>query len=160
MSLGRTVSINVNDVKFDPEDELGTSFKQQTCVFYVYLNNILKGTTKYSDAQSSVSITLPPNVLADQTNVIRIIARDHGITLPNGDFAQVGTISLNIDYVKNVQEQNFGNTFTQWITLFDDPEDDEYDGDLGEDDEELPMIKTNMVIGNATAPASSKQASR
>jgi len=26
--------------------------------------------------------------------------------------------------------------------MFDDMDDDEYDGDLGEDDEELPMIKT------------------
>jgi len=32
--------------------------------------------------------------------------------------------------------------FSQWITMFDDMDDDEYDGDLGEDDEELPMIKT------------------
>ena len=30
----------------------------------------------------------------------------------------------------------------QWITLFDDQDDDEFDGDLGEDDEELPMVKT------------------
>jgi hypothetical protein len=32
------------------------------------------------------------------------------------------------------------------ITLFDDVEDDEFDGELGEDDEELPMIRTKFTI--------------
>jgi hypothetical protein len=30
--------------------------------------------------------------------------------------------------------------------LFDDTEDDEFDGDLGEDDEELPMIKAKFKV--------------
>jgi hypothetical protein len=29
----------------------------------------------------------------------------------------------------------------KWITLFDDPTDDEYDGDFTEDDPEMPMIR-------------------
>jgi len=43
----------------------------------------------------------------------------------------------------------------QWITLFDDAEDDEYDGDFGEDDEELPMIRVqfNAVHVAKEAPA-------
>jgi len=36
--------------------------------------------------------------------------------------------------------------FQQWITLFDDVEDDEFDGELGDDDEELPMINCSFVI--------------
>ena len=36
--------------------------------------------------------------------------------------------------------------FNQEITLFEDQEDDEFDGDLGEDDEELPMIKTSIQV--------------
>ncbi len=35
---------------------------------------------------------------------------------------------------------NQGKTFKQWVTLFEEPEDDEYDGDFGVDDDELPMI--------------------
>jgi len=30
--------------------------------------------------------------------------------------------------------------------LFEDHDDDEFDGELGEDDEELPMIKTSFSI--------------
>jgi len=33
--------------------------------------------------------------------------------------------------------------------LFDDVEDDEFDGDLGEDDEEMPMIRTKFTINVA-----------
>lgn len=32
------------------------------------------------------------------------------------------------------------------ITLFDDVDDDEYDGDLGEDDEEMPMVRTSITV--------------
>jgi hypothetical protein len=60
---------------------------------------------------------------------------------------QVGTISLNVEYFRNIQvNQGISETFTQWITLFDDVDDDEFDGDLGEDDEELPMIKTTFSV--------------
>jgi hypothetical protein len=59
---------------------------------------------------------------------------------------QVGTISLNVEYFRNITVSQYGETFTQWITLFDDVDDDEFDGDLGEDDEELPMIKTNFSV--------------
>jgi len=47
-----------------------------------------------------------------------------------------GTISFD-------KETDFGDVgleLTQWITLFDDPEDDTYDGTLGEDDDEGPRI--------------------
>jgi len=30
--------------------------------------------------------------------------------------------------------------------LFDDQDDDEYDGDLGEDDEELPMLRAHFTV--------------
>jgi hypothetical protein len=59
---------------------------------------------------------------------------------------QVGTISLNVEYFRNVTMSQYGDNFTQWITLFDDVDDDEFDGDLGEDDEELPMIKTTFSV--------------
>lgn len=47
-----------------------------------------------------------------------------------------GTISFD-------QETEFGEVgvvLTQWITLFDDAEDDTYDGTLGEDDVEKPRV--------------------
>jgi hypothetical protein len=53
-----------------------------------------------------------------------------------------------VEYFRNAQ----GESFTQWITLFDDVDDDEFDGDLGEDDEELPMIKTTFVLAPLDDP--------
>ena len=70
-----------------------------------------------------------------------------GAALPwDESLPQVGTISLNVEYFRNVTLSQYGDTFTQWITLFDDVDDDEFDGDLGEDDEELPMIKTTFQV--------------
>lgn len=34
----------------------------------------------------------------------------------------------------------------QWITLFDHPDDDVYDGLLGEDDEEVPRIQVEFFL--------------
>jgi len=33
-----------------------------------------------------------------------------------------------------------------WVTLFDDMEDDNFDGNLGEDDDELPRIYCNFEV--------------
>jgi hypothetical protein len=30
---------------------------------------------------------------------------------------------------------------TQWITIFDDVDDDDFDGEFNEDDEEMPLIR-------------------
>lgn len=35
---------------------------------------------------------------------------------------------------------------TQWITLFEDPDDDLYDGTLGEDDDEIPRINVTFKL--------------
>lgn len=50
----------------------------------------------------------------------------------------IGCISFN---AKAYFLDSHPSVKTQWITLFDDEEDDEYDGDFGLDDEELPMIR-------------------
>ena len=39
-----------------------------------------------------------------------------------------------------------GQSYTQWITLFDHPDDDIYDGILNEDDEEVPRVKMEFVV--------------
>jgi len=44
------------------------------------------------------------------------------------------------------------------ITLFDDVDDDEFDGDLGEDDEELPMISTIFSLTKNIPPAAPQEA--
>lgn len=74
------------------------------------------------------------------------MVKDHGEAAGEGEQAQVGTISLNVEYIRNVEPKHFGQAFKQNITLFDDVDDDEFDGELGEDDEELPMIRTTLVV--------------
>jgi len=46
--------------------------------------------------------------------------------------------------------QHGKNNFLQWITLFEDPEDDLFDGELGVNDEELPRIQVSFVIEDST----------
>ena len=38
------------------------------------------------------------------------------------------------------------NTYTQWITLFEHEEDDEYDGEMGINDDETPMLQIRFEI--------------
>ena len=144
----RLLTISVDNVQFDPEDQ-AFDFKQESCVYYVFLNHDLIGQTSKTGSKD-VQFELTPKVLNDSTNVIRFIAKDHGCPLEDGDFAQIGTISLQMDYFKNIPENLFGQKYAQWITLFDDADDDEFDGELGEDDEELPMIKTYIQVGKVS----------
>jgi len=96
---------------------------------------------------------LSKEALEDQNSVLRFIAKDTsqlqktGAQIKESDYApQVGCISLNIEYFKNVTPDQYGTKYKQMITLFDDVDDDEFDGDLGEDDEELPMIATSIIV--------------
>lgn len=80
------------------------------------------------------------------------------IMVMNGD-ELYGCISFDkeTDFTEcHVQE------LTQWITLFDDAEDDVYDGVLGEDDEEGPRVLISFkMIGslNVSGVLSDRQAS-
>lgn len=47
---------------------------------------------------------------------------------------------------------------TQWITLFDDVEDDTYDGTLGEDDSDKPRVL--LTFETVSAPQALKQISQ
>ena len=38
------------------------------------------------------------------------------------------------------------NTYTQWVTLFEHVEDDEYDGEMGINDDEEPRLKITFEI--------------
>lgn len=91
-----------------------------------------------------------------QKSVIRLIAKD--ITMcPNNrpgkgindDLdARVGTISLNKEYFIDVPSNSYGKPFKQNITLFDEVDDDDFDGELNEDDEEMPMIQCIFTVND------------
>jgi len=46
-----------------------------------------------------------------------------------------------------------GHKYTQWITLFDDQADDDYDGALGLEDEEEPRIQFEFVLNEVKIPS-------
>lgn len=60
--------------------------------------------------------------------MIRVISKDERLCLnskahkdANEDLdARVGTISLNINYFRDLNPSLYGKPLTQWITLFDD----------------------------------------
>lgn len=45
-----------------------------------------------------------------------------------------------------LSEGELDNTYNQWITLFDDQGDDEYDGALGIQDDEEPRVRLEFTI--------------
>ena len=46
-------------------------------------------------------------------------------------------------------EVEVGRIYRQWVTLFDHPDDDVFDGLIGEDDDELPRILLEIIIEEA-----------
>jgi len=59
-----------------------------------------------------------------------------------------GSISFPRDILVAAAKKKINS---HWITLFDDPNDDEYDGDFTEDDPEMPMVQVSFkkVAGQA-----------
>jgi hypothetical protein len=66
------------------------------------------------------------------------------------DEKQVGSVSIPQHIILN----GGVGSFTQWITLFEHRDDDEYDGQMGLEDEEEPRVQVNFVIGKNAAPPS------
>jgi len=66
------------------------------------------------------------------------------------DEPYVGSVSI----VRSiVLEGDIDKTYPMWITLFDDQGDDEYDGQMGVDDDEEPRIMVEMTLMDpAVAP--------
>lgn len=60
------------------------------------------------------------------------------------DEYQHGSITIPIDTYFN--HSISCGTYVQWMTLFDHPDDDEYDGILNEDDTETPRIQCEFSI--------------
>ena len=42
-----------------------------------------------------------------------------------------------------------GRVYRNWVTLFDHPDDDIYDGVVGEDDDEVPRIYLEIIVEDA-----------
>jgi hypothetical protein len=77
---------------------------------------------------------------AKSTECVRILVQNQH------DDEFFGSISINISKYFLGPSTLFNHPYKQWLTLFDDPEDDEYDGNLGEDDEDFPKILVTLTV--------------
>jgi hypothetical protein len=154
------LNCKVDQIQLDPEDELTQNVDPANVAYYVYLKQtLIKVLAPAREHGSNCQMILTHDILKDQQAQLSLVARDvtqwlkTGAPIPEDESApQVGTISLNVEYFRNLTPAQHGETYTQWITLFDDQDDDEYDGDLGEDDEELPMLRAHFTVGEAEKP--------
>ena len=58
------------------------------------------------------------------------------------DEVKVGSISIPQEIILSAGESRH----KQWVTLFDHQDDDEYDGDMGENDDEAPRVFLSFNI--------------
>jgi hypothetical protein len=67
------------------------------------------------------------------------------------DEGRYGSVSFSL---KKMQH-GAGNTYLHWVTLFDSLDDDVFDGQLGEDDWEMPrmLVEYSVVGGKYTSAA-------
>jgi len=79
--------------------------------------------------------------------MIRIVAKTLG-----PDEKIIGSISVPQHIILNGGLANY----TQWITLFEHEDDDEYDGSMGENDDEEPRILVNFLIQQDNPPSVAK----
>ncbi len=58
------------------------------------------------------------------------------------DEERYGSVSFNMQnyFSTNAIDMVVGQRYVNWVTLFDHPDDDIYDGIIGEDDDEYPRI--------------------
>ena len=102
-------------------------------------------------------VFLPVDFLT-RNGSVRIVAKDSSrcefnklLTPINSNMeARVGCISIKAkDFVEELPATN--KHFNEWITLFDDIDDDEFDGEFGIDDEELPAIFAKLTLNPTDA---------
>ena len=146
--------MRVYDIDFEPgthddkdKEEVG---------FYTYRNMKFIDCADLEDPHT----IMVPLKNAKPEEVVRIIVQN----LDDEEF--FGSISVPLK--KYFLHENIikNHEYKQWITLFDDPEDDEFDGDLEEDDEDHPKLLVSFAITEVQQtgksnemPASAKDAS-
>jgi hypothetical protein len=145
------LAVTVENIKFDPEDDLTKAIQPESVSYFVFLDSTLVGVLTPARNKSSLDVQLNSKNMKSN-GVVRIIARDSDEVL-NGveeiredNSSHIGTISFGMEYFRNLIPAQLNTPLKSWITLFDDVDDDEFDGEFGEDDEELPMILTTFAL--------------
>jgi hypothetical protein len=89
-----------------------------------------------------------PNQLKEAYIDMKVLENQSFRLIVRHDNEMLGTISFNrdTDFSGTEMEQ------MQWITLFDEVDDDVYDGDIGVDDNEGPKVKVAFKIVDMQTP--------
>ena len=126
--------MKVYDIDFEPgiHDEKD----KEEVGFYVYRNMKF---VDCSDLEDPHTVMVPLRN-AKPEEVVRIIVQN----LDDEEFFGSISVPLKKYFLNDTVLKN--HEYKQWITLFDDPEDDEYDGDLEENDEDHPKLHISFAI--------------
>ena len=138
-NLSTKLKVEVDKIKFDPEDETTRRFRTQSIIYQVYIDLVYQGTVDASKGKTSITLDLGPQFFQRNSH-LRVIAKDKNLC-PGGQHsnganddleARVGTIGFKSeDFAAANQDPD--SKYTQWITLFDDVEDDDhYSGTEGD----------------------------
>jgi len=104
---------------------------KSTVGFYFHLGKKLLDVLVLSD-QSRLKIPIKKNTPEKLVLVAKNLGEDED---------RHGSVTFLLDnYFGHQAEIELGKSYVQWITLFDHPDDDIYDGILQEDDEEVPRV--------------------
>eukprot|EP00347_Sterkiella_histriomuscorum_P003031 403365858 len=130
-SKNLTVTISANDVDLDNEY---ADLDKSQLGFYINFGNKLLDVLVLSQGQNSVKVPLiGPESQQRITVIVKSLGRDE---------VKIGSISIpqEIFYMAGESKHR------QWITLFDHLDDDEYDGEMGENDDEQPRVLFTFEI--------------
>jgi len=113
---------------------------KQTVGFYINVGKKLLDVLVLKD-QSRLKVPVKKGSLERLVIIARNLGEDEELH---------GSVSIELDnyFGENGQVQ-LGTPYVQYITLFDHPDDDQYDGVLGTDDEEVPRVQIEFVVEEA-----------
>ena len=124
--FGYQLNVKVYDYLFENQPD---DVKLEDLGFYVYRNMKFLDCADLEDPHT----VMVPLRSAKIEEVVRIIVQDR-----DEEDRFFGSVSLPLKKYFLHEEIVKNKEYKQWIALFEDPEDDEYDGVLEEDDEEDP----------------------
>ena len=132
---GYYVTIRLEDIILEEEMEY---INKEHIGFYIFLGQKLLDVLvlpKSGQPTNPVKIPLSTQISMD---MVRIVAKQMGV-----DEVNIGSVSIPQHIILN----GGLSSYRQWITFFDNCEDDEYDGQMGLNDDEDPRVLVLFQTG-------------
>jgi uncharacterized coiled-coil protein SlyX len=127
----------VTDIELERSQYVGRTSTPEIGA-YVSVGNKFVDVVKLSDPESKAAIPL-----TNRSDKVQLILK-----FMDKDEVKIGSISIPVELFMPINENQ---SYSQWVTLFDYLEDDEYDGDVGVDDEEKPRVLIEYVLNPVEA---------